>query len=217
MEGTSFADFKIYNPANPDFLRPRGHMFTYVSITSAADYNFGGSNTSTYPTSGVNLAQGSGVAPSHGVYLVPHTNQVMYVTGVKLFFNHTAKSLFTEDYKDRISTDASNFQLMHNGSPFCVSQNAFHLTLTSDDVPLELPDAITTNEYFYSMSLPLKCPGRFDGDEGNSFGVRTSGGNGIYLGTSFAANKLTYFAIQFTGWIVNKIDIGGAMYEVIPR
>lgn len=217
FEKTSIADFQIYHPSNPNFFKPRGNMFTYRSITQSVNYNFGGTDTSAYPTDGVNLAQGGASPPDDGVYVVPKTNQVMYVDGVKIFFNHTAKSLFSESYKDRISTAASNLQIVHSGVAICSSDNAYSLTLTSDKAPTELADALTNSQYFYSMSLPLNCPGRLDGDSGESFGFKTAGGNGIYLGASFAANQLTHLHFQFTGWVVDKVLIGQSYYEAIPR
>jgi len=216
MEGTSFADFKIYHPSDPDFLKPRGFMFTYSS-NNGSDYNLGGSNVASYPTSGVNLAWGGASAPGHGIYVVPKASQVMYVSGMRFYFNHNAKSLFLEAYKDRISTDASTIQIMHNGSSYCECSTPYCITGLSSEPPREVSDALANGEHLYGQDWPLDVPGRFDGDEGDSFGIRTSGGNGIYLGTSFAANKLTHFHIQLTGWVVNKVDIGGKMYEVIPR
>ena len=216
MEGTSFADFKIYHPGDPDFSRPRGHMFTYSS-DNGSNYNLGGTDTAAYPTGGINLAQGGASAPGHGIYVAPKANQVMYVNGMRFYFNHNAKALFLESYKDRISTDASTIQIMHNGIAFCSCKSPYCITGLSKEPPREVSDALATNEHLYGQDWPLDVPGRFDGDEGDSFGIRTSGGNGIYLGTSFAANKLTHFHIQLTGWVVDKVSIGNKMYEVIPR
>lgn len=197
-----FIKSKKFHITDPDFYKPRGNMFTYQSI----DHNFGGTDTGTYPTGGENLAFGNGAAPSHGVYVAPKTNQIMYVAGIKIFFNHTAKNLFGESYKDRISDAASAIQVMHNGNSFCSCENPLCITFISDNAPMEIEAALGNGEFLYSQSLPLETPGRFDGDQGDSFGFRMSGGNGVYLGNSFAANKLTYLVFQFTGWVVEKIN-----------
>lgn len=212
---TAIGNYKVFNPntPDPDFYRPRGNMFTYESY----GYNFGGADTGEYPTSGVNLARGGAAAPGHGIYVVPKANQVIYINGIKIIFNHTAKSLFLENYKDRVDDAEETIQFMHNGSSNCECSTPFCLTRKSDEAPMEVADALANSEYLYTQSMPLECPGRFDGDEGDSFGFRASGGNGLYLGASFAANKLTHLYFQFTGWVVDKIDIEGVKYEVIPR
>ena len=194
---------KKYCETDPDFFKPRGHMFTLSMEISG--YDFGGTDITDYPTVGVNLLWGAGVAPGHGVYIVPGPGQVAYLQKIVLFYNHTAKGLVEEQYKDRISGNPSSFQGMHNGSAFCSADTPLKVTTISDSSPSELTDFLGTNQFFYSQDLPAATPGRFDGDNGDSFGFRFSGGNGVYLGNSFAANKLSHFHFTFIGWIVDKI------------
>jgi hypothetical protein len=215
--------YKVYDANDPDFFKPRGHMFTFGTLNSN-DYNFAGDGTA-YPNSTNGYANGkqllwSGktVNGEHGVYLAPGNNKVMYLNAVKIFYNHTSKNLFAENYKDGVTDAASGVEFVHNGSSYCECHSPLCIAATSKEAPREVSDAIANGNYLYSQSLPLHCPGRFDGNSDDYFGLRTEGGNAIYLGTGIGSNKLTHMYFVFSGWLVSKVDIGGGDYqEVIAR
>lgn len=218
FESTAHPDFKIYHPADSAFFEPRGNMFMVTSRPTDEDYNIGGTDITAYPTSGINLFPGGPEATQHGIYVQPPPGRVLYVRGLRFAFNITAKALHLEQFKDRISGEASCFELMHGVIPICDSCNLYDITLRSHEAPQEVVDAIASNNYLYGQHWTLDMPGRVDGDvDGAFFGVRTQGGNGVYLGTNFAGNKLTHLHVQITGWVVDKVDIGGVLYDAIPR
>jgi hypothetical protein len=217
FEKTSMADFQIYHASNPNFVKPRGNMFMVTTRTSTYDYNFAGTNTASYPTAGVNLFPGGPTAPSHGVYVIPPAKRVVYISGLRFAFNITSKGIHDEPFLDRVSAAASPLELVHNSVAICDSTDIYDITLRSDEAPQEIAAAFSPNDFLYGQHWALDIPGRFDGDvSGSNFGLRTNGGNGFYLGASFAANEITHLHIQFTGWVVDKIEIGDQFYDAIP-
>ena len=216
--GVLLSDYHVYDPNNPEFFKPRGNMFMVTTRPNGDDYNFAGSNIAEYPSAGINLFPGGPAAPGHGIYVIPPAGRVAYINGLRFTFNLTAKGIHNEALKDRISTDPSPIELIHNNIVICQANTLYDIALRSHEAPQEITDAFASNNYLFSQHWNLDAPGRYDGDNSEHiFGIRTNGENGIYLGASFAANELTDLHIQFSGWVVNKADFDGVKYEVIPK
>lgn len=206
-------------------------MFTYATRGSMAngsvfDYNFGGTNTASYPNTagvGVNLIYGGGAAPSHGVYLKPPAHKVIYISGLTIYYSVSDRTIGDEYFKETghstPPTDYSWLEFVHNGGVFCRRHTLYGLALVSENSPVLVESFFGTGNYLFAQHLPLDCPGRFDGDAGEYYGLRTRYGTGLFLGSSFAANKLTHQHVMFTGWGVDKEEVDGVWEEVIqfPR
>ena len=219
--------YKEYNINDPDFTKPRGNMFSFTtrgfSGGSIFDYNFAGNGTfypnaaNGYPNGKQLLWGGKTVSGEHGIYLAPGDNKVMYLTHIEIFFNHTTKFLFDEHYKDSVTTDDSGIEIAHSGNSYCDRFAPYGLSIISEGAPEEVVDAMGNGEYLYAQHLPLDIPSRFDGDADEYFGLRTRGGNAMYLGTSLGATKVTHMHFMLHGWIVDKVNIDGQYREIIYR
>ena len=219
--------YKEYDVNDPDFTKPRGRMFSFTtrgwSGSSIFDYNFAGNGTfypnaaNGYPNGKQLLWGGKTVSGEHGIYIAPGNNKVAYLTKVEIFFNHTSKFLFDEHYKDGVTTADTGIEMVHSGSSYCDRFAPYGLTIISDGAPEEVVDAMGNGEYLYAQSLPLDIPSRFDGNADEYFGLRTRGGNAMYLGTSLGATHLSHMHFMFHGWIVDKVNIDGQYREIIYR
>lgn len=217
--------YKLFNEKDPNFFRARGHMFTLPtrganSAGTIFDYNFAGdgtkypNNANGYPNGKQMLWGGTAITGRHGVYIAPGAHKVAYISEIIAFYNHNAKNLFEENYKETGGV-LSGIEFNHSGSVYCDRFSAYGISLIAEGAPQEVVDAIATGNYLYSQKFPLATPGRFDGDAGESFGLHTRGGGPIYLGTSLAANKLTTMHFAFVGWVVDKIDVGGGSWQEV--
>ena len=219
--------YKEHDSNDPDFTKPRGNMFSVTtrgwSGGSIFDYNFAGDGTfypnsaNGYPNGKQMLWGGKTVSGAHGIYLAPGNNKVLYISKIEIFFNHTSKFLFDDHYKDSVTTDDTGLEIVHNGSSYCDRFTPYGLAIISDGAPEEVSDAMGNGQYLYAQTLPLDVPSRFDGNNDEYFGLRTRGGNGMYLGTNLGATKLTHFHIMFHGWIVDKVNVDEEYKEIIYR
>lgn len=218
--------YKEFDANDPDFFKPRGSMFTFTTRGYSGgiyDYGFGGDGTF-YPNAANGYANGKQllwggktVTGQHGIYLAPGDNKVMYLSDLLFFFNHTAKNLFDEHYKDAVTDADSGIILSHSGSAYCDRFAPYGLTIISDQAPQEVTDAMGTGEYLYAQRMPLSQPQRFDGNEDEYFGIKTRGGNALYLGANLAQQKLSHFHMMFHGWVVDKVDVDSQYREIIYR
>lgn len=202
-------------------------MFTFATrgynpfTSSLFDYNFGGDGTK-YPNAANGYASakvlnsgGSALAGgTHGVYLSPGAHKVYYIDKVVAFYNHTQKAIFNENYKETGGV-LSGVRFSHTGTDYCDRFAPYGLSLISNNAVMELSNVFATNQYFYTQEMPLACPGRFDGDAGEHWGIHTRGGNAIYLGADYASNYLTAMHFMITGWEVPKVEVSPGVWEEV--
>lgn len=223
----TFTKYKEYNINDPDFAALRGNMFNYPSYGSTPstgvifDFNFAGDGTK-YPNTANGFPNGKSLVNGgqtitgfQGIYIAPPVNTVMYVRALVISYNITQKDLFLERFKETGPIN-SGIQFVHSGFPFCERSDLYALNLIIDQAPALIIDATAANQFLFTQTFTLSAPGRFDGDSQQYLGVKSHGGNPIFLGASLAANKLTHLHFSFIGHVVRKVSVDGAFREIIP-